>query len=216
MKLFVAFEGGEGSGKSTQAEALHRRLSRHGFESLLVSEPGGTAVGSLVRDILKKQWSPPLSPQSELFLFQAARAQLVSEVIAPALAEGKVVVCDRFSYSTLAYQGYGRGLDTDMLRYVSGLATYRLEADLIVLLDVPPVEALARKERRGDPFELESLEFHERVRQGYLDLAHADAERWLVLDGAEQANELAASVWQRVTELLNKAGTSRARTQQSA
>lgn len=172
-------------------------------------------MGSLVRGILKRQWRPPLSPESELFLFQAARAQLTREVIAPALAEGKVVVCDRFSYSTLAYQGYGRGLDMGMLRYVNGVATHEMEADLIVLLDVAPAEALARKERRDDPFELESLEFHERVRQGYLNLAHADAERWLVLDGTQQRNELAASVWERVTQLLNKAGTSPAHTRHS-
>lgn len=216
MKLFVAFEGGEGSGKSTQAEALQCRLTRQGFDSLLVSEPGGTPVGSLIRDILKKQWSPPLSQETELFLFQAARAQLTCEGIAPALAGGKVVVSDRFSYSTLAYQGYGRGLDMDMLRYVSGVATHKVEADLIVLLDVPPAEALARKKSREDPFELESLEFHERVRQGYLDLARADADRWLVLDGTQQRDELGARVWERVTQLLNNADTPPAHTQHSA
>lgn len=216
MKLFVAFEGGEGSGKSTQAETLCRRLSRHGFESLLVSEPGGTAVGFQIRDILKKQWSPPLSPESELFLFQASRAQLTSEVIAPALAEDKAVVCDRFSYSTIAYQGYGRGMDTDMLEYVSSVATHKLEADLVVLLDVPPAEALARKERREDSFELESLEFHQRVRQGYLNLAYADAGRWLILDGMQRRDELAARVWERVTPLLHKNGNPSARPHHSA
>jgi dTMP kinase len=201
--LFVAFEGGEGSGKSTQAASLCARLLECGVETVLVHEPGGTPLGCQIRDILKAHRLRPLTPEAEFFLFEAARAQLTTEIILPALQEGKVVVCDRFSYSTLAYQGCGRGMDSKTLQLVNAVATRKLEADLVVLLDVPPREGLARKGAREDPFEQEDIAFHERVRQGYLKAAHADRDRWLVLDATQKPDQIATLVWEKIGQLLH-------------
>ncbi len=205
MALFIVFEGGEGCGKSTQTRALYRRLSKDGFGAVLTREPGGTRLCERVRRHLKQTDETPISPLAELFLIATARAQLVSEVIRPELEKGKTVICDRFTPSTLAYQGYGRGLDTDAIRDVNDIATDGMSPDLIVLLDIPVEAGLSRKKsRERDRFESESLAFHSRVRRGYLDLAEADPRRWLVVDGRLPRKAIESAIWERVSALLGR------------
>ena len=205
MALFIVFEGGEGCGKSTQTGALYRRLSKDGFGAVLTREPGGTKLGERVRRHLKRTGEAQISPLAELFLIATARAQLVSEIIRPELEKGKTVICDRFTPSTLAYQGYGRGLDTDAIRDVNDIATDGMSPDLIVLLDIPVEAGLSRKKsRERDRFESESLAFHSRVRRGYLDLAEADPQRWLVVDGRLPRKAIESAIWERVSALLGR------------
>lgn len=205
MALFIVFEGGEGCGKSTQTRALYRRLSKDGFRAVLTREPGGTRLGERVRRYLKQTGETRISPLAELFLIATARAQLVSEIIRPELEKGKMVICDRFTPSTLAYQGYGRGLNTDALREVNDIATDGMSPDLIVLLDIPIEDGLGRKKsKERDRFESESLAFHARVRRGYLDMAKADPERWLVVDGRLPKKEIEEMIWGKVSILLKR------------
>lgn len=200
--MFIVLEGGEGCGKSTQSRALYRHLLGDGRGAVLTREPGGTSLGERVRRHLKQPGRTPISPLAELFLIAAARAQLVNEVVSPALRAGRTVVCDRYTPSTLAYQGYGRGIDLDTLREVNGAATGGLSPDLIVLLDVPVEAGLGRKKaRERDRFESESLAFHARVRRGYLEMARADQERWLVVDGRLPRKAIQAAIWERVSAL---------------
>jgi dTMP kinase len=203
--LFIVFEGGEGCGKSTQTRALYRRLSKDGFGAILTREPGGTRLGERVRRHLKRTGDTRVSPLAELFLIATARAQLVSEIIRPELEKGKAVICDRFTPSTLAYQGYGRGLDTDAIRDVNDIATDGMSPDLIVLLDIPVEAGLGRKKsKEKDRFESESLAFHTRVRRGYMDLAKADPERWLVVDGRLPKKVIEETIWEKVGVLLQR------------
>jgi len=161
-------------------------------------------LGNEIRKAIKKKRATPLSPQAELFLFAASRAQLVSEGIRDSLKEGKVVICDRFSASTSAYQGYGRGLSVTAVEAVDSLATHNLKPDLIILLDISPEQGLARKQDLGDPFELEELSFHRRVREGYLKMATSKPDRWLVIDASLPKSEIAEIIWKRVSQLLEK------------
>lgn len=201
MGAFIVFEGGEGAGKSTQARLLSRRLSRDGYNVVYAREPGGSALGETVRRWLKTRLG--LAPLTELFLFSAARAQLVEEVIAPALSGQGILVCDRFTASTLAYQGYGRGLDLDLIRRLNQAATRGIEPDLTVFLDVPIEAGLARKGNgTHDNFESEALEFHRRVKDGYLALAASDEDRWLVLDGTQGKSVLASRIRERAESLV--------------
>ncbi len=202
MSLFITFEGGEGCGKSTQARALWRRLRQQNIPVMLTHEPGGTALGNEVRGILKSKGGSPISSEAELLLFAASRAQLVTEVIQPALQKGKIVICDRFSYSTLVYQGYGRGLNSPTIEMVNNLATQKLQPDIVILLDLPSEQGLARKRNLKDRFELEELSFHRRVREGYLKLAAAEPDRWLVIDATLPKREISKIVWERVSQLL--------------
>ena len=205
MASFIVFEGGEGCGKSTQTRALYRHLSKDGFRAVLTREPGGTRLGERVRRYLKQTDETRISPLAELFLIATARAQLVSEIIRPELEKGKMVICDRFTPSTLAYQGYGRGLNTDALREVNDIATDGMSPDLIVLLDIPIEDGLGRKKsKERDRFESESLAFHARVRRGYLDMAKADPERWLVVDGRLPKKEIEKMIWGKVSILLKR------------
>ncbi len=205
MALFIVFEGGEGCGKSTQTKALYRRLSRSGIPAVVTREPGGTGLGERLRRYLKRAGNSQLSPASELFLIAAARAQLVSEIIRPGLKEGKVVICDRYTPSTLAYQGYGRGLNLGHLEIVNHVATGGLSPDLIILLDMPVDAGLSRKKSRGqDRFENESLAFHTRVRRGYLDMATSDPELWVIVDGRLSRKEIQEAIWHRVGPLLQR------------
>ena len=202
MGLFITFEGGEGCGKSTQARALYRRLSKSGMPVLLTHEPGGTPLGERARRHLKQANKSPISPLAELFLVAASRAQLVEEVIRPSLDRDITVICDRYTDSTVAYQGYGRGIDLGIIRTVNTIATGGLSPDYVVLLDVPADVGLMRKKGAGrDRFESEGLAFHERVRQGYLAMARADEGRWLVLDGSSPVKEIEDRVWERVSRV---------------
>ncbi len=200
--LFVTFEGGEGCGKSTQSRILERRLRGQNIPTVLTHEPGGTVLGREIRRSLKRKRDGPIIPQAELLLFAASRAQLIAELIRPALDSGKVVICDRFSYSTLVYQGYGRGLNLDIVEMVNNLATQSLKPDIVILLDILPEQALLRKRSLKDRFELEDLSFHRRVREGYLKMAAAEPERWLVIDATLPKEKIAEIIWKRVSQLL--------------
>ncbi len=186
---FIAFEGAEGSGKSTQARLLAERLG-----ALLTSEPGGTALGRRIRDLVLDPSSAGLDARAEALLVIADRAQHVAEVVRPALERGQDVVTDRFSGSTLAYQGHGRGLDVDELATLSAWASVGLEPDLVVFLDVPAEVAAARRRGRPDRMEGEAAAFHARVAAGYRSLAAANPDRWVVIDGTGPVEVLAQRV----------------------
>lgn len=197
--LFLTFEGPEGAGKSTQLAALVRRLRAAGHTVTETREPGGTLLGTEVRRVVLDP-ALEMGPLPEFLLYSASRAQLVAEVIRPALERGEVVVCDRYADSTLAYQGYGRGLDLGFLERVTQEATGGLRPDLTVLLDLDPALGLARAARRGQPDRLEraDLAFHTRVREGFLALAAAEPGRVLVMDAARPENDLSADIWTAV------------------
>jgi dTMP kinase len=202
LGLFVTFEGGEGCGKSTQSRLLLKKLEQQNIPAILTHEPGGTALGDELRKILKRKRHSAISPASELFLLAASRAQLVAEVIRPALETGGVVICDRFTHSTMVYQGYGRGLDFTAIRMVNNMATRHVNPDLIILLDISPEQGLARKRSLKDRFELEDLSFHRRVREGYVKMAAAEPDHWLVIDASLPKGKVAEIIWDRVSRLL--------------
>ncbi len=202
MGLFITLEGGEGCGKSTQSRLLLKKLEQQNVPVVLTHEPGGTALGNELRRTLKRKRDSSISPHAELFLLAASRAQLVAEVIRPALEEGKVVICDRFTHSTMVYQGYGRGLDFTAIKMVNNMATRNLDPDLIILLDISPKQGLARKQSLKDRFELEDSSFHRRVREGYLKMAAAEPGRWLVIDASLPKGRVAEIIWDMVSPLL--------------
>lgn len=200
---FITFEGGEGCGKSTQVRRLAEHLASKGIEVVLTREPGGTRLAELIRGVLKDEREDPPCDRSELLLFLAARAQLVRNVIEPALASGKWVLSDRFSDSTFAYQGYGRGLPLDVLRLANDFACDGLKPDLTLLLDVRPEVAVARMRRReaatntsADRIEQAGDGFHSRLRAGFLEMAKAEPERIKVID----ANGSPDDVWARILQ----------------
>jgi dTMP kinase len=194
-------EGPDGAGKSLQAARLAASLQARGFDVTLTREPGGTHLGEAIRAILLDPGPTPRGPEADALLFSAARAQHVREVIEPAIARGSSVICDRYSTSTLAYQGYGSGLAIAELRGMQRFATRGLEPDLVVLLDIPVAVGLASR-GTGDPsqvtrFEDESrhdVAFHERVRAGYLDMAARDPGRWRIVEAARDADAVARAV----------------------
>ena len=203
MSLFITFEGAEGCGKSTQARVLWRRLVRRGIPAVLTYEPGGTALGNRLRYVLKKRLQDKISALGELFLFAACRIQIVNEVIRPGLEQGKVVICDRFSDSTIVYQGYGRGLNLETIEEINDLATEGIKPDLTVLLDIPPQKGLSRKtSRSNDRFEAENIAFHHKIRDGYLKLAAEEPERWQIIDATLPRAEIGKIIWDRVSRLL--------------
>ena len=204
MSLFITFEGIEGCGKSTQSKALKKRLVRRGFPALLVKEPGTTAVGRVARRLLKHKLEIELDPTTELLLFEVARAQLVAKVIRPALRRNQIVICDRYGESTLAYQGYGRGVNLETIRSLNQVATGGLYPDLIVLPDLDAKEGLQRKGSASinDRFEREEISFHQRVREGYLEMAQTDPQRWLIIDAALPKRKIGELIWERVGGML--------------
>jgi len=204
MALFITFEGGEGCGKSAQAQALHKRLSQLAIPAILTHEPGGTSPGKKLGRWLKWAKDTDMSPLTELLLFNASRAQLVTEVIQPNLESGITVICDRYADSTTAYQGFGRGLDLEVVKAINDTATQGLKPDLTILLDMPVEAGLARKSaRRQDRFEQEELAFHQRVRDGYLKMAASEPQRWLVIDATQSKEKIAQIIWQRISQLLS-------------
>jgi dTMP kinase len=203
MAYFITFEGIEGCGKSTQAQILSRELHAHtNIQVVATREPGGCPIADKIRAILLDADNRALVPLAELLLYAAARAQHVAEVIKPALAEGKIVICDRFTDATAAYQGYGRSLDLDLIENLSRLATEGLTPDMTILLDCQEEVGLERAMARintttgarEERFEQESLRFHRAVRQGYLKLAATHPARFVIIDGALSISETAAAI----------------------
>ena len=192
---FITFEGIEGSGKSTQLGLTAERL---GARAVVTKEPGGTAIGRALREVLLDPASRDLTPMAELLLYFADRAQNVAEVVRPGLSEGRVILCDRYVESSLAYQGRGRGLSREAILSLAELATGGLRPDLIVLLDLSVEEGLARVGRRGshDRLESEKRAFHQRVREGYLELMAAEPERWLRLDATAEPGTVFGRLWE--------------------
>lgn len=182
--MFITLEGSEGSGKTSQLPALEEFLRHQGVPLYVTREPGGTPIGSQVREILMGMENKAMHARTEILLFCASRAQLVEEVIRPRLAAGQVVLCDRYADSTLAYQGYGRGVDLDWLRRLLDFATGGLKPDLTLLLDVDVEEGLRRKRssREWNRLDAEEVAFYQKVRQGYLAMAAAEPQRWVVID----------------------------------
>ena len=200
---FITLEGGEGSGKTTVAAAIADSLRDKGQAVCLTREPGATELGRRVEDILEEKQSSPLSALAELLLFEADRAQHVLEVILPALNAGRLVVCDRFTDSSLAYQGYGRGLDLEFIRRLNDEASGGLSPDLTLLLDIPPKAGLSREGDQNDVTGRESLDFHERVRDGFLELARAEPERFVVIDGTLAVEEVTEHAIAAIKERLS-------------
>ena len=203
--FFITFEGGEGSGKTTQLGALLANLGSRRVDAVQTRDPGGTAIGNQVRGLLLNAENAQMAPMAELLLYEASRAQLVLEVLRPALAEGRIVLCDRFTDSTVAYQGYGRGLDLDLIERMNAAACADLRPDLTFLLDLDPVVGLARvRERVAQPrqyrdrLENEVLEFHQRVRAGYRALAERDPARVVILDATQGIPEIEARIRRHV------------------
>lgn len=200
MSPFIVLEGGEGSGKSTQARLLRNQLLKLGLPVLLTREPGGTSVGNRLRRWIK--WGGEVTPQTELLFLLAARSQLVTEVVRPAMDSSTIAICDRYAYSTFAYQGCGRGMDLKFLETMNNFVTDGLLPDLVVLMDVDPEQGLRRKGKTRDRFEREGVAFHRRVREGYLKMAAEEPERWLVIDAGLSRKEIRQRIWQRVERLL--------------
>jgi dTMP kinase len=207
--LFITFEGGEGSGKTTQLKALLTHLRSLDRDVLETRDPGGTAIGNQVRGLLLDGENARMAALAELFLYEASRVQLVQEVIRPALAADRIVLCDRFTDSTVAYQGYGRGLDRDLIGRLNHLAANGLRPDLTLLLDLDPAVGLARVSKRltdshlrRDRLEDERLEFHQRVQAGYRALAAEEPGRLMVLDASRGILEIEGQIRRQVEGLF--------------
>jgi dTMP kinase len=201
---FITFEGPDGSGKSTQLARLAARLREQGREVVETAEPGGTSIGRDIRAILLNARNQHLKPTAELLLYFASRAQNVEEVIRPALERGAIVLSDRFTDSTLVYQGVGRGLGDDVVRQLHVIACGSLMPDLTLLVDIDPALTLARTTKRAaqDRLDAESLDFHSRVREGYFKLAAAEPGRIRIVDGSRDIESVAAALWPLAVEAL--------------
>lgn len=205
--VLITFEGVEGSGKSTQAQRLHDWLRSRGLSCVLSREPGGTRIGDRIRDILLDPDNGAMDSRTELLLYLASRNQHVHELVLPALQAGGVVVLDRYADSSIAYQGFGRGLGERLVARLNKFATAGIKPQLTLLVDVPVSLGQNRKAATQlDRLEQERVEFHERVRAGYLRLARRAAGRWRVLDGRRPADEIENEIRGLVTELLTRKG----------
>lgn len=211
MKRFITFEGSEGCGKTTQVRLTAAWLTARGLPVLATAEPGGTPLGTRIRELLLNRGPIGIGAEAELLLFAAARAQHVRQTILPALEAGQWVLCDRFADATLAYQGYGRGLDTGFIASLNAFAAGALTPDRTLLFDIPPETGLARARRRTegvlperaeDRFEHEAIPFHRRVREGYLSLAAREPGRFAVIDGAADAATVQDEVRRQLEPLL--------------
>ena len=203
--MFITLEGPEGSGKSMQICELADFLRLQGLEVLTTREPGGTLIGDQIRHVIMRMENTMMNPRTEILLFCAARAQIVEEVIRPNLARGVVVISDRYADSTLAYQGYGHGLDLGILREILKFATHGLQPDLTFLLDVDVEEGLKRRRIGGGEWnrlDAQELEFHKRVRQGYLQMVKEEPERWCVIDAGQQPKQVQLSLQEAIIEKL--------------
>jgi dTMP kinase len=204
--MFITLEGPEGSGKSSQLPDLAEFLRGQGWDVLTTREPGGTPIGDQIRQILMRLDNQELHPRTEILLFLASRAQLVEQVIKPALREGKLVLSDRFGDSTLAYQGYGHGIDLATLRAMLAFATDNLKPDLTLLLDVDVEIGLQRKRKEDEWNRLDAYElaFHQRVREGYHELCRQEPERWRVIDAMQPKEAVQIALRQAVMQFLQE------------
>jgi dTMP kinase len=211
LAFFVTFEGPEGSGKTTQIQLLYQYLQNKGRQSrevICTREPGGTPIGEQIRAVLHDLGNTAMLPEAEVLLYSASRAQHVGEVVRPALERGAIVLSDRYAESTIAYQGYGRGLDRRALEMITEFATGGLRPDLIIYLDLDVQAGLRRKHRdqqegRGEwtRMDQQDLAFHRRVRDGYLQMARQDPERWLVIDATQPIETIHTTIRERVEAL---------------
>lgn len=203
--LFIVFEGGEGAGKSSLIKAIDSKFREElpNVSVVLTREPGGSRIGTAVRDIILHS-SPPVSPRAEALLFAAERAQHVEDVIAPALAQEQIVLCDRFVDSSIVYQGVARGLGSSEVESLSTFAAPSLNPDMVILLDIDPEVGIRRKEEQKElnNMELESLEFHKQVREEFLNLA-ANRENMFVLDASRSQQEVAEAAWSLIIKTMN-------------
>jgi len=203
--LFITFEGPDGCGKSTQIAPLAEYLREKGREVYTTREPGGTEISDQVRQIIMAMKNTSMNPRTELLLFLSARAQLVEEVIRPRLAAGEVIISDRYADSTLAYQGYGHGVDRDVIRRLLEFATGGLKPDLTLLLDVDAETGLRRRQMGGGEWnrlDAYQLEFHRRVREGYHELAALEPERWVTIDGGQPPEMVQLAIQRAVDERI--------------
>ncbi|HBX67960.1 MAG TPA: dTMP kinase [Chloroflexi bacterium] len=194
--MFITFEGPEGSGKTTQIPQLQDYLVEAGYTVFCTREPGGTAIGDQIREVLLANKNTAMHPRSEILLFQASRAQLVEQEILPRLQRHEIVLCDRYADSTLAYQGYGHGVDLAQLRGIVDFATGGLKPDLTLLFDLDVEIGLSRRQKDGDINRLDAfaLDFHRRVRAGYHALAAAEPQRWQIIDATQPPEQVQAVV----------------------
>ncbi len=205
---FITFEGPDGSGKTAQMDILAEQLIQEGFPILTTREPGGTSIGDQIRETLLDLKNTAMVDRTEALLYQAARAQLVDEIIKPHLAEGGIVLCDRYADSTLAYQGYGHKNTVESLRGIIHYATGGLTPDLTLLLDLEPEVGLQRRLDAGGLNRLDAydIDFHHRVRAGYLELVKADPDRWIIVDAGRSFEEVQAELWKILLEWLKACG----------
>lgn len=197
--MFITFEGPEGAGKSTVLALIAERLRSTGIDVVTTREPGDGPLGPAIRQLILH--GEALDPRTELFLFLADRAQHTENLIRPTLAQGKVVLCDRYADSTVVYQGAARGLDRDFLIELNAFATQQLKPDLTVLFDLDPEIGLARLEGK-DRLDAEPLEFHQRVRAGFLEMAKLEPQRWAIVDASQSKEEVAVAVWATVAKAI--------------
>ncbi len=209
--MFITLEGPDGSGKTTQIRLLYDALVAAECDVLLTREPGGTAIGDQIRMVLHDIENSDIVPETEILLYSASRAQLVGQVIRPALAAGTIVLCDRYADSTMAYQGYGRGLNLEALTAITAFATGRLKPDLTLFLDLEPAIGLTRRKASGQEWnrmDRQTLDFYRLTRRGYHTLAEMEPERWVSIDASGSISEVAAAVWATVQRRLNLQGQS--------
>ncbi len=202
--IFISFEGIEGTGKSTQARLLYEYLEGKGFEVILTEEPGGTQIGLKIREILLSLEYREISSMTELLLYNASRSQHIQEVILPAIHRGAIVITDRFSDSTIAYQGYGREIDLNLIDSLDRVSTKNLRPDITILLDVDVEIGLKRNRgiQKTDRLELEDIEFHKKVRKGYLEIAAKESERIKVISASESIEAIHSQIISLVTKMI--------------
>lgn len=206
MSLFITFEGCEGSGKSHQSKVLYEYIKSLSLPVILTQEPGGTAIGDEITRLLKWTKADSISPLTELMLFNASRAQLVRNVIEPALKEGKIVICDRYTDSTVAYQGYGRGLELELVNTVNSIATGGIVPDITVFLDVCPTISFDRMHGTADRIENEEKDFHERVYKGFRSIGEKAAGRWFTVDASESKEKVSQIIREKIDTILKDFG----------
>ncbi|MCH2658320.1 MAG: dTMP kinase [Dehalococcoidia bacterium] len=200
--LFLTLEGGDGVGKSTLQRSLNQRISEAGLEVIMCREPGGTILGEKLRDALLGSKKKEVDALAELLVFLAARTQLSTEIIKPALERGAVVICDRFADSSIAYQHYGRGIEKSIIEDLNTIATTGLMPDRTILLDLDPSVGAKRKGQAQDYMEQETIDFHNRVREGYMYLARESPGRWLIVDALQNEDVIFDLVWSDLAQRI--------------